>query len=117
MAVVSYTKTQRFNRKNIVWSAMANNPDTGSPFYLDDDALAAAVQIDGSFGGGTAVMQGSVDGTTWFTLKDITGTDISTTANALFEVSSSVMYIRPSLSGGTAGSVAFRVVQRVQVRM
>ena len=58
------------------------------------------VQIDGTFDTATVVLQGSNDGTTYFTLTDPQGNAISKTAAALEQVSELTRFIRPSTSGG-----------------
>lgn len=84
----------------IKWETVTNG-DTGSP---DDGARLSdkSVQILGTFGtGGTAVLQGSNDGgTTWHTLSDPQGNDISFTAAGTAQVLESTQLIRPSVSGG-----------------
>jgi hypothetical protein len=54
----------------------------------------------------------SNDGTTYFDMKDLAGTTISATANALFEFTTSAMYLRPVISGGAANAVDVTVVLR-----
>lgn len=60
----------------------------------------ASVQFSGIWGSATAVLQGSNDGTTWFTLHDPAGNSISVTADALKAISELTRYVRPSTSGG-----------------
>ena len=42
-----------------------------------------SVQFTGTWGGATAVLEGSLDGTTYFTLTNAQGDDVSFTANGL----------------------------------
>lgn len=60
------------------------------------------VQAVGNFSGdATLVLQGSNDGTNWFTLSDQSGTEIALTTGDLGAlVAENPLYIRPSLSGG-----------------
>lgn len=111
MATISFTSTGTFDRRVITWAAAATG-DTFNPFVMDVPGSVAAIQIDGTFGGATATLQGSVDGTTYFGLEDVTGTAISATAAALFELSTAVLYIRPALTSGTGNSVNFRLLVR-----
>jgi hypothetical protein len=67
-----------------------------------------SVQFTGTFDSGTVVLQGSNDGTNWFTLTDPQGNAISKTAAALEAVSELTRYVRPSVSGG-GGSCAIDV--------
>lgn len=90
-----------------LWLACANG-DTGAPFALGDFA-DACVQVDGTFGaGGTVVIQGSNDGTNWFTLNDIQAATLSKTAAALEQIAEMPFYIRPSITAGD-GTTAINV--------
>lgn len=71
-----------------------------------------SVQIDGTFGGATVVLEGSNDGVTYFTLTDPQTTAISKTAAALEAVSELTLYIRPRTSGGTGSSVKVTLIAR-----
>jgi hypothetical protein len=107
MAVISFTRSEPSASvaKIITWTAIANG-DTASPFLsVGLDTAVSAVQISGTFGGATIVLQVSNDGTNWFTAKTPTGTDVSATAAGIFELSLSALYVRPSLSGGSSSSV------------
>jgi hypothetical protein len=67
-----------------------------------------SVQVSGTFGGATAVLQGSNDGVTWNTLTDPQGNALSFTAGGLEAVLELTRYVRPSVSGGDGTtSVAF----------
>jgi len=74
----------------------------------DGGLLAGAVQVlDGGgtgFNGGTATCQASIDGTNWFTAKDVTGASMTFTADAYFEFSLAARYIRV-LNDGTVSDV------------
>lgn len=65
------------------------------------------VTFTGTFGGATFILQGSNDGTNWFTLHygPITTDTISTTVAAVFLVYENTRYIRPSVSGGSSTDV------------
>jgi len=64
------------------------------------------VQLSGTFNGATAVLQGSMDGTTWFTLNDSEGNPISTTTATLRLITENPRYVRPVISGGTSAAIA-----------
>lgn len=85
------------------WAGLANGDDGAAfeaPEYGD-----RVVQFQGTFGSGTIVLQGSNDGTNWHTLNDAGNAAISKTANSLETVMEVPRFVRPLLSGGTAGSV------------
>ena len=60
------------------------------------------VIISGTWGGATAVFEGSVDGENWLTLNDIEGSPLSFTEDSKFKVIlENPLFIRVSTSGGT----------------
>ena len=75
-------------------------------------AVAGAVQFKGTFGGATISLQVSNDGITFFDIKDLGGTVVSTTSAALFEFTTAAMYIRPAVSGGVGDSISVVVMLR-----
>jgi hypothetical protein len=94
-----------------VWSAMGN-ADSGlpqSPSQLSDKT----VQIDGTFGTATAVVEGSNDGTSYFNLTDPAGAPISTTVAMMAQILQNPKFIRPRTSGGGGGvTINIRLVER-----
>lgn len=73
-----------------------------------------SVQIEGTFGGATVVLQGSNDGSNWKTLSDPSNTALSFTSAGLEAVLEHTRYIRPSSSGGTGTAVTVTVFMRGQ---
>lgn len=67
--------------------------------------VCASVQVSGTIGGATIVLQGSNDGVTYATLKDTAGNDISFTAAGYAEFSSAAAFVKPSISAGTGDSI------------
>lgn len=63
------------------------------------------LQAEGVFGSGTVKLQGSNDGINWVDLKDITGVTIGITSDGGVEFSTSAVYIRPLITGGTSDDV------------
>jgi hypothetical protein len=72
----------------------------------------ASVQIGGTFGGATVKLQVSNDNTTFYDLKDTSGTTVSATSGAIFELSSSAAYFKPSLTSGSANAVDITLILR-----
>jgi hypothetical protein len=66
-----------------------------------------SVAVTGTFGSATLVIQGSNDGTNWFTLTDPNGNLLSFTSapSHLLEVTESVIMLQPSTSGGGTQSL------------
>lgn len=93
------------------WLTMAG-ADDGSPAKLPFGYQQMIVQLGATggdtHGGATTVLQGSMDGTQWFTLteKDTASTAISrTTAAILKEVKEKPLYVRPLQTGGTGADI------------
>lgn len=96
----------------VKWEA-ANTADGASAYALSGRLGSnAAIQVAGTFGGATVKLQVSVDGVTYFDLSDIEGNPISATAAGIFEFSTSAVYIKPDISGGTADDLDIFVVLR-----
>ncbi len=97
----------------LIWTDL-NTADSGGPAHTvrEQHGLAGCVQVLGTFGSGTCVLQGSNDGTNWFTLKDLQGLNISTAAAGAFEFSTSAAYIRPFTGGGTADNLTVIIALR-----
>ncbi len=82
------------------WTALGN-ADTGSAIQIPDYP-DKTVEILGTWGSATAVVEGSSDGTTYTTLKDIGSTALSFTADSGPKVIlENPLFIRVSTSGGT----------------
>ncbi len=100
-----------------------SNPSNGVMLYtydnLDhDDTAPEAIRVagaapvtgfmhvTGTFGSGNVKLQGSNDGTNWVALDDVYGDTIAiANATTAVEFRTSAVYLRPLLSGGSAGDV------------
>jgi hypothetical protein len=116
MATVSpafdFVAAQAAKVPRVTWADIVTG-DTLTAFPVAAQAaVAGAVQFGGTFGGATIGLQVSNDGTTFFDMKDLGGTVITATANALFEFTTAAMYIRPVITGGAANAVDVTVVLR-----
>lgn len=81
----------------IHWSLV--NGETGDA--VDFASFAdRTVQVVGTFGGATVVIEGSLDGENYATLADPQGNALSFTAAGLESVMEVTKYIRPGVSGG-----------------
>lgn len=90
------------------WGVLAVSGDIGDTQPVNNRTLAS-VQVDGGFGtGGTVVLEGSNDGTTWATLVNNAGTSISCAAACFHGVRDQPRFVRPRLSAGT-GSITLTV--------
>lgn len=71
-----------------------------------------SVQMSGTWNSSTIVLEGSNDGTTWFTLNDPFSNAISFTADGLKQITEITRYIRPRISAGTPTSVTITALLR-----
>lgn len=63
------------------------------------------VQVGGTFGGASIIIEGSNDGTNYIVLTDGQGNAISFTTDGIEAVIEATRYIRPRVSGGSGVSV------------
>jgi len=89
----------------IKWEGAATGDTINSFLANGYERVAATVQISGTFGGATAKLQASLDGTNWFDMTDMQGNAVSATSASMFEVTTKALYLRPSISGGTSDSI------------
>jgi hypothetical protein len=95
------------------WSGIITGDTINAFGVAGQGGVRGSVQIGGTFGGATVTLEGSNDGTTYFTLKALdNSTNISATAAAYFEFSTAALYIRPAVAGGSANSINVTVVLR-----
>lgn len=114
MATITQARSQPAGNgiEKVLWEALTEN-DTAQAVIPSATAPAiASVQVTGTFGGATVVLQGSNDGTNYFTLKDTVGSDISFTAAGGADFSVGCLQIRPSASGGSSQDVDITVIMR-----
>jgi hypothetical protein len=93
----------------VLWSGtLDTNGDVGSAVELGV-RTPLSVQTDGTYGsGGTIVLEGSNDGSTWSILVNNAGANISCTAACVHGIRDRPRFIRPRISAGT-GSIALNV--------
>ncbi len=63
------------------------------------------VHFYGTWGSATGVLQGTLDGTNFFTCHDGVGAEISMTTNGVAFVAENCLQYRPSFSGGSGQDV------------
>lgn len=59
-----------------------------------------SVAVFGTFDSATVVLQGTYDGTNWFTLTNRAGTAVSFTSAGHMQIDTRIKSVRPSSSGG-----------------
>lgn len=87
-------------------AGLSTSEDTEQLESKNGGFLAGAVHvIDGGgtgFNSGTVTVTASLDGTNWFTAKDVAGTDMTFTADAYFEFCLAARYIRVENDGSVS---------------
>lgn len=98
---VTYAPNGAANGALVQWLLLTQTGlDDGAPFEGVDFA-DRTVQFDGTFGvGGSITLEGSNDGTNWFTLTDPQGNAITKTAAGLEVIEEGPRYIRPRVTAG-----------------
>ena len=103
---LTQTSGKNHTRRIATWTGETTAGNASIPRYAPHVSLAvSSVQISGTIGGATIVLQGSNDGTTYATLKDLQGNNLSFTSADYAEFSSGAAFIKPSISGGTGDSI------------
>ena len=114
MATINGTFTRGLvNDDSVVmvsWTPLTES-DTAAPVELLEYA-DRCVQFGGTFNGGTVVLEGSNDGSTYFTLNDVQAAAISKTAAALEQVAEVPRYTRPRVSAGTGVALTVTMLLR-----
>lgn len=100
MATVAFTKQDNlFDQAVYTWPTLANGDD-GSPIQFSGSG-DKSIQVDGTFSvGGTVVIEGSIDGTNYYTLTDALGNSLSLTGGGIKSVGQHTVFIRPRVTAG-----------------
>ena len=84
---------------SVLWETIGNaDTGTGVSMAMMSDR---SIQVTGTWGSATVVVQGSNDNVTWLTLSDSQGNALSKTADFVEQILEFTRYIRVSSSGGT----------------
>lgn len=96
----------------LTYTLVTATPD-GSPFEMLDKS-DICIQATGTFGGATVTMQGSNDGTNWFTCNNVAGsTAASLTAAGGMQIIERPRYMRPNLTVvGAGATIALTIMLR-----
>lgn len=95
------------------WAGTTTGLPLVAPAYPDK-----TVSVHGTWGGATFVLQGSSDGTNYYTLNDTRGQGnaISLTADEVATVLENVEYLRGQTTGGTGTSLTVTVTSKTSGR-
>ncbi len=103
MATVNPTLSHRGGDTDVATFALTSTNRDGAPIPVERKKEIYA-SVTGTWGGATVVMQGSNDGSNWFTLDDRAGVAVSLTADGASAVADLPLLIRPYLSVAGAGA-------------
>jgi hypothetical protein len=97
------------------WTGFAASADVGVAIQRPD-LVDRSVAVTGTFNGGTLVVEGSNDGTNFFTLTNPAGSSLSFTAAGLMQVTEAVAYVRPRATAGSGMTLAVNMTMRRTLR-
>lgn len=95
----------------IQWAHLTNTDTVGAAVPMVEYA-DRSVQIAGTFGGSTTVIEGTNDETNYATLNNAQGTALSATAAILKQIVEVPKWLRPSLSGGAGADITVTIIAR-----
>lgn len=112
MATITPTLTSLIGGRlhKFTWTGITESDTCAAIGLLGWKPMAA--QITGTFGSSTTVMQGSIDGTNYYTLVDGGGSNWSKTSAGAQSLRDNTYLIRPSASGGTGQSTIVTLLVR-----
>lgn len=94
------TRTGHAGRSYVhAWDDITIADNTGGVVSIPG-APDRAVQVTGVFGGGSLIIEGSLDGINFSTLSDPQGNPLSFTSAGLEAIIENVLWLRPRLAGG-----------------
>lgn len=115
MAVINIQSLDAPRRATrLLWETVTEADSAAAHECIEMQGVVGSVQVIGTFGGATVVLQGSNDGSTWWDLKDTGGTAISFTAAGGADFSTAALYVRPSASGGSSQDLDIYMTMRSQ---
>lgn len=101
--MASLSKSTTGRSTHVASWALTTADHTGDTLELPG-AADRSIQFSGTWGGATAKIEGSNDGSTFVALPDPSSTEIAATTDALKAVLPNVRYIRPRLTTVGAGA-------------
>lgn len=111
MAIRKFTITNRANGKSSYVSEALGASDTTEVLEVGGvSGLAGAIQFVGSFGG-TLDLKGSIDGVTYYTIKDVLGNNISVTSAGMYEFATAALFLQVVASAGVSNTVVHMVLR------
>jgi hypothetical protein len=94
---------------NAIYTWQLASGDDGAPIGVTGSG-DRSVQVQGTFSAATVLIEGTLDMTTWYTLRDPSGVALSFTAANLKAVLENVVAIRPRVTGGDVGTTITAII-------
>lgn len=113
MATVNPTQDRNTANGMLLAAWTLGGADTGTPITVPYAADITA-QVSGTFGAATVVVEGSNDGTNWYTLNAVVGSTLSFTTAGLRKAVESPAFVRASSSGGTGSALTVTLAIKAQ---
>lgn len=105
MAIINPTYNRDLERLITVTWANITSADTPATHMIRGKQELIAVQAEGTWGGATCRLTGSLSNVTFNNASDMTQSPIAFTANAGAGVIEPYVYWKPSVTGGTGANV------------
>lgn len=112
MAEIAYTQSRTSNGDTLITWTGVTEADTFQALQLGGTVSHLFIQIGGTFGGATVVVNGSNDDSVYGILTDQSATAISATSALVSSIYEKPLYIQPSASGGTSQSLTVKLLLR-----
>ena len=118
MATINHDPTVLAPKKlqKVLWETVTCG-DVGDSFEVPTWASQGYVQAIGTFNSETLTMQGSNDGTNWFTVTDPNNNAVTFTAAGGKPIAHFPRYLRPSFSGSSGGDLDITLILRTTERL
>lgn len=104
------TIVTRANRTLVAtWTALTESDTTPTPYEVPTQS-GMSVEVSGTFGGGTIILEGTnnpaaTSASTFLAMKDISGVAISKTTAGISQLGDMPLFIRPRATAGSGVSV------------
>lgn len=113
MAEIQYSISRVGESHRLVTWTGVTQADTFQSFLNAKNIKSAVIQIAGTFGAATVVVNGSNDNTVFAGLSDHGATAISVTVNSIKFIQERPLYFQPAASGGTGQSLTVKLLLRL----
>lgn len=108
MALINYSKEDSSADYAVhLWEGATNGgtPDTFGAVLVQKTPYNITLQVSGTFGASASVaLHGSLDGTNYTALADLSGTEIGLGASGIASARDAALYLKPVLTSGNGST-------------